>query len=154
MSTTDPSRSRPTVSQYSAAPAAGEYTYGEEERGLGWVLFAGTMLGLLAILNFIDGLAAVSNSSFFVGDARFIVSDLNTLGWILMGIGVVQGALAIGIMARVKGLRWFGVGIAALNAIAQLVFISAYPFWSLALFTLDILVIYGLVAYGARPSER
>jgi hypothetical protein len=28
--------------------------------------------------------------------------------------------------------------------------IPAYPFWSLALFTLDILAIYGLVAYGKR----
>jgi hypothetical protein len=28
--------------------------------------------------------------------------------------------------------------------------IPAYPFWSLALFTLDILAIYGLVAYGRR----
>jgi hypothetical protein len=28
--------------------------------------------------------------------------------------------------------------------------IQAYPFWSLALFSLDILVIYGLVVYGGR----
>jgi hypothetical protein len=29
--------------------------------------------------------------------------------------------------------------------------ISAYPFWSLAVFTLDILVVYGLAAYGGDP---
>ena len=28
--------------------------------------------------------------------------------------------------------------------------IEAYPFWTLALVSLDILVIYGLVAYGGR----
>ena len=37
-----------------------------------------------------------------------------------------------------------------MNAIIQLLFIPAYPFWSLALFTLDILVIYGLIAHGKR----
>jgi hypothetical protein len=39
------------------------------------------------------------------------------------------------------------------DAIAQLLMIPAYPFWSPSIFTLDILVIYGLIAYGKRiPS--
>jgi hypothetical protein len=32
-------------------------------------------------------------------------------------------------------------------------FIPAYPFWSLAIFSLDILAIYGLVAYGSRMAK-
>ena len=47
--------------------------------------------------------------------------------------------------------RWTGIAVVSLNAIAQLLFIPAYPFWSLAIFTLDVLVIYGLAAYGGRP---
>jgi hypothetical protein len=43
-----------------------------------------------------------------------------------------------------------GVGLAALNGIVQLIFIDAYPFWSLTMFSLDILVIYALVTYGAK----
>jgi hypothetical protein len=31
--------------------------------------------------------------------------------------------------------------------------IPAYPFWSLALFTLDVLALYGLVAYGHRIGQ-
>jgi hypothetical protein len=50
----------------------------------------------------------------------------------------------------VGGIRWIGVAIAAGNAILQLLFMPAYPFWSLCLFTLDILVIYGLIARGRR----
>jgi hypothetical protein len=153
MSTTDPSRSRPTVTQYSSAGASGE-AYGDEQRGEGWVMFAGTMFGLLAVLNFIDGVAAVSNSTFFVNNAKFVVSGLNTWGWILIVLSLLQAALAVGVYARVKGLRWIGVLVAGVNAIAQLAFMPAYPFWSLALFTLDILVIYGLVAYGAKSSVR
>jgi hypothetical protein len=59
---------------------------------------------------------------------------------------------ALGVWARTPGVRWFGVAVAAVNAIVQLLFIPAYPFWSLTIFTLDILVIYGLVAYGTRSS--
>jgi hypothetical protein len=46
--------------------------------------------------------------------------------------------------------RWTGILIAGLQAMAQLMMIQAYPFWSLVVFTLDILVIYGLAAYGGR----
>jgi hypothetical protein len=35
-----------------------------------------------------------------------------------------------------------------LSAIGALLAIPAYPFWSLTIFALDVLVIYGLVAYG------
>jgi hypothetical protein len=153
MSTTDPSQARPTVTQYSSGPAADEYRY-EDAHGDGWVLFAATIFGLLAVLNFIDGLAAVSNSKFFINDAKFMISSLNTYGWVLIILSVCQAALAVGIGMRVKGLRWIGVLLASLNAIVQLAFIPAYPFWSLALFTLDILVIYGLVAYGSKSSAR
>jgi hypothetical protein len=152
MSTTDPSQARPTVTQYSGAGAPAEYRYDDATSGEGWVMFAASMLGLLAVLNFIDGLAAVSNSKFFVNDAQFVISNLNTYGWALIILSVCQAGLAAGIGMRVKGLRWIGVLVAGVNAIVQLTFIPAYPFWSLALFTLDILVIYGLVAYGAKSS--
>jgi hypothetical protein len=49
--------------------------------------------------------------------------------------------------------RWFGMFAASLSAIASLLAIPAYPFWSLAIFAIDILIIYGLAAYGGRPID-
>jgi hypothetical protein len=149
MSTTDPTQTRPRVREYS--PSDGAY-YIEEPAGEGWVLFSGTMLAMLASLNFIYGLAAVSSSTFFVGDAKYVLSDLNTWGWVLLVISLVQIVTAFGVWARWKGVRWVGVTIAAVNAIVQLLVMPSYPLWSLCLFALDILVIYGLVAHGARRS--
>jgi hypothetical protein len=68
-------------------------------------------------------------------------------------MGVTQGLSALGVWARVPGVRWLGVTIAALNAIAQVLFLPAYPILSVMLFTLDVLVIYGLVAHGSRMSK-
>ncbi len=152
MSAIDPDavRARPTVRQYNPADEA---YYADEVRGDGWVLFAGTMLAMLAMLNMIEGIAAVSNSTFFVNDAKFILSDLNTWGWVLIAVAAIQGLTALGVWTRTPGIRWVGVAIAALNAIAQMFFMPAYPLLSLALFTLGILVIYGLVVYGGRTSN-
>jgi hypothetical protein len=42
---------------------------------------------------------------------------------------------------------------ASVNAIVQLLFIASNPFLSLALFSVDLLVIFGLLAYGGRRAE-
>jgi hypothetical protein len=139
MSTTDPS-----VRQYRTREPT---DYAED--GTGWMLFAAVMLSLIAALNLIDGVAAVSNSKFYVRGAEFVFSDLNTWGWILIVIAAIQAVVVVGIVVEWRGFRWAGVAIAGLNSIAQLLFMPAHPLWALSLFTLDILVIYALVAYGA-----
>jgi hypothetical protein len=122
------------------------------ERGYGWIVFAATMLGILAVMNIIEGIAAISRSHFFVGNAHYVFGDLKAWGWVTLLLGVALGFAAVGILAKNQLARWVGVAVAGLNAIAQLMFIEAYPFWSLALFALDVLVIYGLVAYGRRTA--
>jgi hypothetical protein len=62
-------------------------------KGAGWILFAAIMLLMGAALSIIWGIAAVSNSHFFVAGAAYIVSDLNTWGWIVMGFGALDLAL-------------------------------------------------------------
>lgn len=121
-----------------------------DEEGGGWVAFAGVMIMVAGVINTIYGIAAIAESSFYVGNTRFVFSDLKTWGWIVLCLGVVQIAAGVGIWARESWARWVGVGVASLNAIAQLLFISAYPWLSLAVFTLDVLVIYGLIAHGGR----
>ena len=148
MSTVDPARER--AQQYAGEGSRGARDRVDDDHGAGWVAFAAVMLLILATLNVIDGIAAVSNSTFFTENARFVISDLNTWGWVLILCGLVQGAVGLGVWAQVGGVRWLGVAIASVNAVVQLLFIPAYPFWSLCLFTLDIFVIYGLIAHGKR----
>ena len=127
--------------------------HASDTSGDGWVTFAGWMMAMVGTLNVIDGIAAISKSTFFTDNARYVFSNLNTFGWIVLILGSCQVLAAFGIWAKTRGVRWFGVTVAALNGIAQLLFIPAYPFWSLALFTVDILVIYGLIAYGKRSLD-
>ena len=43
---------------------------------------------------------------------------------------------------------------AGLQAIAQLLMIQAYPLWSLCVFAVDVLVIYGLAAHGGSSARQ
>jgi hypothetical protein len=65
-------------------------------------------------------------------------------------IGVAQWLVGLGVFVKNQFARWTGAVVLAGNSIVQLLMMPAYPFWSLSIFALDILAIYGLVAYGKR----
>jgi hypothetical protein len=138
--------------QSTRAPAGYE-GYVDEDRGYGWVMFAGVLLLILGTLNFIEGLAAIGNAHFFSHNTNYIAGSLNTWGWVVLCVGVIEWAVGCGVFVKNQFSRWVGVAILSLNAIVQLMMIPAYTWWSLSILTLDILAIYGLIAYGKKISS-
>ena len=135
------------------ATGSGQEDYGDPGRGYGWVAFAGVLLLVLGTINFIEGIAAIGNAHFFTRNAHYVFASLNTWGWVALCIGVVQLLVGLGVFAKNQLSRWTGVVILSINAIAQLLMMPAYPFWSLCIFALDILAIYGLIAYGQHIAD-
>ena len=126
----------------------GESVSGYEVEGGGWIVFAASLLGLAGLWNVIQGILAIGDSRVYVGETTFVFSNLNTWGWIILVLGVAQLLAAFAIVGGSEFGRWFGIACAGVNAIGQLFFISAYPFWAIAIFALDILIIYALAVYG------
>ena len=116
--------------------------------GRGWIGFAGTLLLISGAFTVIDGTAAVSGSSVYVNDAKFILADLNTWGWILIFLGAFKVIIGAGVFTRNALAVSAAIIIAAFSAMAQLLAATRYPLWGLAIFAVDILVIYGLYTYG------
>ena len=123
--------------------------YEDETRGEGWVLFAGILVLILGFMNTIWGIAAIDGSSFFTDEGRFVVFDsLNTWGWFLLIVGIMQLFAAYSIWSGNNYGRVIGVATASINALILLFTVNAFPFAAFMLFIADILVIYGLVVYG------
>jgi uncharacterized membrane protein (DUF2068 family) len=131
--------------------ATGQYYYDpDDEHGQGLVTFAGVMLLIAAVLNTIYGIAAIDKAHFFTQHARYIFGNLNTWGWFLLALGILQAFAAFAIWRGTPWARWFGVACASVNAILQMMWIPAYPVLAMTILALDITVIYGLLAYGGR----
>jgi len=131
------------------AGAAGRHAEG---RGLGLVIFAAVLLAVIGFFNLLDGIAAIANSHIFIAGAHFVVGDLRAWGWAMTIFGAVQLLAAVGVLAGNQLARWFAVAVVGLNAIAQMFFIPAYPFWSLLIIAADIVALWGLCAYGSREN--
>jgi hypothetical protein len=120
----------------------------EAPRGEGWMVFAAAMLGLAGLFNLLQGMLAVAESRVYVAESTFVFSDLNTWGWLVLILGVLMLLAAFSVATGSEWARWFGIGVAGLNAIGQLMFLPAYPLWSVSMFAVDIVIIYALAVYG------
>src|SRR5262249_48195632 len=104
----------------------------------------GVLLLIAGVLNIIWGIAAIGDSKFFAPNATYIISGLHTWGWITLIIGVLELIAAFSLWSGGEFGRWFGIFIAALNAIGALLSIGPYPFGWLAVCALAVIIIYKL----------
>jgi hypothetical protein len=136
----------------STTPTVGEARSHERGHGYGLVLFASILLVVVGCFNVIYGIAAIAQSHVFVAHAHFVFSNQRTWGWITLIIGILLLLAAAGVLAGNQVARWFAVVMIGLNAIDQMLFIPAYPFWSLTIIAMDVVALYGLCAYGSRAN--
>jgi hypothetical protein len=118
-------------------------------RGAGRVVFAAVLLLLVGTLNIIYGIGALDDANFYSNDTRYILTNLNTLGWVLIIVGIIQLTGGFSLMAGNVYGRVIGVIGGTLGAVGALFSMGeSHPFWSLALFALCVWVVYGILVYG------
>jgi hypothetical protein len=124
-------------------------------RGAGRAVFAATLLLIAGTLNIIYGIGALDDANIFVNDKRYIFTNLNTMGWTLIVLGVIQLTGGFSLMAGNTYGRVIGVVGATLGAIGALLSIGgAYPWWSLGIFFLCLYVLHGLFILGDDERAR
>jgi hypothetical protein len=125
-----------------------------EVRGAGRAAFAAVLLIIAGVLNIIYGIAAISEAHFFTdADTHFVLSGLNTWGWITVLLGVIELTGGFSLLSGNAYGRVIGIVGASLGAIGALLAVAgAYPFWSLGVFALCVIVLHGLIVYG-EPEQ-
>jgi hypothetical protein len=118
-------------------------------RGAGRATFAAILLLIAGTLNIIYGIGALDKANIFTNDTRFVFTNLSTMGWVLIVLGVIQLTGGFSLMAGNAYGRVIGLVGAGLGAIGALLSIGgANPWWSLAIFALCVYIIQGIVVLG------
>ena len=122
-------------------------------RGAGRAAFAAILLMLVGTINIIYGIGALDDAHIFVNDTRFVFTNLNTMGWVLIILGVIQLTAGFSLIAGNTYGRVIGVIAGSLGALGALFSIGGNnPWWSLCVFALCIYVVYGIIVFD--PEER
>ena len=122
-------------------------------RGAGRMVFAAILLLIVGTLNIIYGIGALDDANVFVNDTRFVLDNLNTMGWVLIILGVIQLTGGFSLLAGNVYGRVIGIIGGSLGAIGALLSIGENnPWWSLLVFFLCIYVVYGIIVFGGEEE--
>ncbi len=111
----------------------------------GLAAFGGVLLTMLGLLQFLEGLSAAAKDDVFARTSNYVYSiNLSGWGWIHMIIGAIAVAVGLCILYGQTWARAAGILIAVLSAVANFAFIPYYPWWSLLVIAIDVLVIWAL----------
>ena len=142
-------------SQDPAFPAANSRTGGNVTGWVGWILFAGIIMFTGGIFNVIEGIIALARDDFYlVRSSGLVVNvDYTAYGWGLLIFGLLLIFAGYSVMAGKTWARVLAIILAVVNSIVHMVFMPAYPLWSIMVITLDVFIIYALVVHGGEMKD-
>ena len=118
-------------------------------RGAGRVVFAAILLIFGGIINVIYGIGALDDANYFVNDTRFILDNLNTLGWVLIIVGLIQLTGGFSLMSGNPYGRVIGVVGGTIGALSALLSVGgSNPWWSLVVLAICLYVVHGILVFG------
>jgi len=125
-------------------------------RGAGSAVFAAILLLMAGTINIIYGFGAVGDAHFFTdAGSHYVFSSLHGWGWITVILGVIKLTAGFSLFAGGTYGRVIGIVAATLGAVGALLSIGgAYPFWSLGVFAICLIVIHGLAVLGEPEVGR
>jgi len=113
----------------------------------GFAWFAGVLLIISGLWDVVIGISAILADKIFVTAPQYVYYfDITGWGWVHLILGVLVAGTGIGV---VKGTAWgriLGVALASASLLVNFAFIPHYPFWSILVIVLDVLVIWALAS--------
>jgi hypothetical protein len=120
---------------------------------VGGLVFAATRMILLGVWEVFVGIAAIADDQFFVVGPNYTYDiDTTVWGWIHLGLGVLAVVAGFFLFTGALWARAVGIGLAALVAINNFIFLPYYPLWSLAMIALAVFVIWSMATARVAPS--
>jgi hypothetical protein len=134
------------------ARAGTRFDYETPTAWFGWVVFAGIMMIMVGSFHVLAGLVALFEDEYYVTTSSGLVLDVDytAWGWAHLAIGALIAVAGIALFAGQLWARIVAVAVAGLSAFVNMVFIAAYPLWSIVMITIAVVVIYAVVVHGGE----
>ncbi len=122
---------------------------------VGWIFFSGILMVMLGMFHALMGVVALFNDEYYlVGRNGLVLSlDYTTWGWVHIIIGIVAVLAGFGVLVGQMWARVIGIILALVSAVTNVVFIAAYPIWSIIVIVVDVLIIYALSVHGREVKN-
>jgi hypothetical protein len=118
---------------------------GRRVRWEGWIGLGAVLMTLIGAFAVIEGLVALLSPRFFLtGSGRVLALNLAGWGWLHLVLGLLVVVAGLSVLGGATWARGVGVALVAINMLVQLVWLPAFPAWSIIIIALDLLVLYAI----------
>ena len=118
-------------------------------------VLAGALLLVAAFFDVLQGVSAIAKDELYAGGEDYVYQfDTTTWGWVHLVIGVLAGAVAVGILVGASWGQVTGLVVAGLVMISNFAFLPYYPFWAITLIAFSALVMWALCNQLNRGGPR
>jgi hypothetical protein len=116
----------------------------------GWVTFAAVIAIAAGAYNALSGIAAIADDDTLASQATKVLYgiDLSVWGWLWLLAGALQILGGILVLRRNEWGIAICVTMAGFSALCTIFVIFVVPLWAVTVLSLDVLVMYGLLARG------
>ncbi|MEU8626274.1 hypothetical protein [Streptomyces sp. NPDC048669] len=111
----------------------------------GGTMFAGVLLMVDGVLEAIKGIAGIVSNTVYARINDYVFKfNVTAWGWIHVALGILLVIVGWGILRGLGWARGIGVGLAALNMIANFMWLPYQPIWAVVSLAIDTFVIWAL----------
>ena len=112
---------------------------------------AAIILTTIGILQIFQGIAAVAEDELFVVGIEYTYKfDFTTWGWIHIVLGAVVTLVGFALFTGATWARVAAIVLAALSILANFMWLPYYPWWSLLIIALNVVVIWAVSTWNPR----
>ena len=109
--------------------------------------FAGILLIVSGLWNVLAGISQILNDKIFVSTPQYVYYfDITIWGWVHVLMGALVLVAGIGVLKATAWGRMLGVALASASLLVNFAFLPHYPFWSMLVIALDVLIIWQLAS--------
>jgi len=119
------------------------------DAAVGLTVFAAITMIMVGVFQAIQGIVALFNDTFYVVGEKWTFSfDVTTWGWIHLLVGILLVTAGSFLLQGSLWARVVGVGVVAVSALLNFMWLPYYPLWGILIIALDVFVIWALTAHG------
>ncbi|MFC8043238.1 hypothetical protein [Nocardia sp. NPDC057353] len=114
----------------------------------GTTIAAAMLLLTVSVLAVFHGISALAADEIFVAGPEYTYQlDVTTWGWVVLILGILGVLIAIGMFTGAVWARIAAIVIASLSIIANFLWLPYYPWWSIIVIAVDIVVIWAVATW-------
>ena len=135
-------------------PTNFEYTERPRYPRIGQLVFAGSWLLVIGLLDLLYAISVIEGSEIFITTASWLVGDTHPPGWLMLLVAMVQLAAAPAVWLGRRWAFWVALASICAHAVAAIMFTSESTALGIVLFALDVTVLFSLVTTAGERRPQ